>query len=411
MSVQEILSDIREHWLIYCSIPLGAAVIGYVTKLLAIRMMFEPIDFVGIKPFLGWQGIVPRNAERMAMIACRTMTTRLISPKDVFGRLDPDAIAREIEKPMLAAVEEVTHEVASQFQAGLWEAMPFKLRNRVISKVKEDSPEIVRRIMQDIHDDIDRMFDLEDLILSALLRDRTLLNRIFRESGHKEFVFIARSGIYFGFAIGIVQTVTWALTHNPWIMPIFGGLTGWFTDWLALRMIFEPKKPTKYFGVFEWQGLFIKRRQEVAADLGRLLATELITPRNVMEALLKGPSSDRLYERVLKHVQDSMDAQAGAAKPLVVFAVGGAKYKSMKEVVARKLMDRLPETLRHAEKYAGDAMDLENTIVAKMQELTEEEFEELLRPAFKQDEWILIAVGAVLGALVGEFQVFAMLHF
>ena len=51
-----------------------------------------------------------------------------------------------------------------------------------------------------------------------------------------------------------------------------------------------------------------------------------------------------------------------------------------------------------------------NTLSTKMQQLNEHEFERLLRPAFEQDEWILIAVGAVLGFLVGELQVFIMLH-
>ena len=45
-----------------------AAAIGYVTKVVAIHMMFAPLEFVGIKPFLGWQGIVPRKAEKMAGI-------------------------------------------------------------------------------------------------------------------------------------------------------------------------------------------------------------------------------------------------------------------------------------------------------------------------------------------------------
>ena len=44
------------------------------------------------------------------------------------------------------------------------------------------------------------------------------------------------------------------------------------------------------------------------------------------------------------------------------------------------------------------------------QELSIEEFENLLHPAFEQDEWILIAVGAALGFLVGEMQVFVMEH-
>jgi hypothetical protein len=38
------------------------------------------------------------------------------------------------------------------------------------------------------------------------------------------------------------------------------------------------------------------------------------------------------------------------------------------------------------------------------------EFEGLLRPAFRQDEWKLIAVGAIIGGLVGELQVLVLLH-
>jgi uncharacterized membrane protein YheB (UPF0754 family) len=411
MSWAEIVDDVQRNWVLYASMPIVAAIIGYVTKLVAIRMMFQPIEFVGFKPpYFGWQGIVPRNAERMATIACDTMTTRLISPRDVFGKLDPKRVAREIETPLLAAVEDITREVASQYQPGLWELLPERLRAAIVKRIKDESPEIVARIMRDIQKDIDQVFDLKDMVVTNLMRDKVLLNRIFQEIGRKEFRFIAHSGIYFGFIIGVVQAVTWALTHNVWVMPLFGGFTGWFTDWLALKMIFNPKQPTRYLGLFEWHGLFLKRRREISAEYGALIAREIITPRNVMEAVLRGPLSDRLYEMVSRHVQKTVDEQAGLAKPLVVFAVGGARYGEMKKVVARKLMDRLPEAMKHVEDYAEDAMDLKNTLVTKMQELTAEEFEQLLRPAFQQDEWILIAVGAVLGFLVGEMQVFVMLH-
>ena len=74
------------------------------------------------------------------------------------------------------------------------------------------------------------------------------------------------------------------------------------------------------------------------------------------------------------------------------------------------LLERMPETMRHIETYAADALDIRNTLTSKMRELTPAEFESLLRPAFQQDEWILIAVGAALGLLVGELQVLVMLH-
>ena len=43
-----------------------------------------------------------------------------------------------------------------------------------------------------------------------------------------------------------------------------------------------------------------------------------------------------------------------------------------------------------------------------MTQMTSEEFEMLLHPAFQEDEWILILVGGVLGAIVGFGQAFVL---
>ena len=82
----------------------------------------------------------------------------------------------------------------------------------------------------------------------------------------------------------------------------------------------------------------------------------------------------------------------------------------MKRDIAAKLIARLPTALKEVEDYADSAMDIHRTLVSKMQEMTAEEFEGVLRPVFEQDEWKLIAVGAILGFLVGELQVFIMVH-
>ena len=410
-SWHDIVADFHHNWYVYLSMPVVAAVIGFITKIVAIRMMFQPIEFVGLKaPYLGWQGIVPRKAAVMASISCDLLTSRLIHPEDVFDRLDPDRIAEEIEQPLLEVVDEITRMVAAHYSPGLWEAAPQSVKDLIVRRIQAESPGIVRQIMLDIKGDLNAVFDLKDMVITALLRDKTLLNRIFQEAGRDEFRFIRNSGLYFGFFLGCIQAVTWALTHSAWVMPVFGGFTGWFTDWLALKMIFNPKQPVNFLGLFTWQGLFLKRRREVSAEYGGLIAREVVTPRNVFEAVLRGPLSDRLFYMVSKQVQRMVDEQAGLARPFVVFAVGSGKYQAMKKMVAEELMKRLPETIRHVESYAADAMDLERTLVGKMQELSPEEFESLLRPAFQQDEWILITVGAVLGFLVGELQVFIMLH-
>lgn len=408
---ENILIDFKAHWLLYLSMPLIAATIGYITKIAAIEMMFKPLEFFGIPPYIGWQGIIPRKAAIMSSIACDTLTSRLVSPKEIFARLDPNRVAQELEKPMLPIVEKITHDVMSHYQPGLWESIPENVKKILIRQIQQQSPEMVRKLMQQTKDNLEQVFDLKEMVITNLTKDKKLLNKIFLESGAKEFDFIRNSGIYFGFLIGLVQMIVWLLTHNPIIMPIFGLFTGWFTDWLALKMIFHPQEPKKYLGLFTWHGLFFKRQKEVASAYGALIAQEVLTPSNMIEGILKGKLSDNLFTMIQQNVQKMVDEQAGVLKPIVVFAVGSEKYKAMKSAITANMVNQLPIALKHIEKYAEDAMDIKNTLVSKMQELTPAEFEGVLRPAFKQDEWILITVGAVLGFLVGELQVILMEHF
>ncbi|GAA0612016.1 DUF445 family protein [Kutzneria viridogrisea] len=394
---------------VYVSMPFIAAVVGYVTKRVAIKMMFEPIEFVGIKPVLGWQGILPKNAERMAATATDTLINNLLSPREVVARLDPERIAREVEQPLLHAVEAITREVMSQYQPDLWEMLPGAAQRLLIRQVQAEAPKIVKNLLAEIIEDIDGVLDIRHMAVTNLSRDKVLLNRLIRDIAKPEFRFIARCGTYFGFALGLVQLGVWALTHQPLIMPLFGLLVGWFTDWLALKMIFFPREPKRYLGLVTWQGLFQKRREQVAADYGDLIAREVITVPNVVEEVLRGPKSDRLFTLIQNEVQRSVDAQTGLVKPFVVAAVGSRRYQEMKVAAAAKAIEHIPAAARSAEHYAEDALDVRNTIVERMTRLSPTEFEGILRPAFRQDEWKLITVGAVIGFLVGELQVLLLL--
>jgi uncharacterized membrane protein YheB (UPF0754 family) len=147
----------------------------------------------------------------------------------------------------------------------------------------------------------------------------------------------------------------------------------------------------------------------VARDYAALIAKELMTPANFIEEVLQGPFADRVVDLMQRYVKDATDEQLGLAKPLVVYALGSARYQEIRAHIVQRTLDLIPETSRHVEKYAMDALDINNTIVARMDRLTPEEFENMLRPAFKEDEKTLVMAGAVLGFAIGEIQVHLML--
>ncbi|GAB2743671.1 uncharacterized membrane protein YheB (UPF0754 family) [Amycolatopsis magusensis] len=404
-----ILDDIVAHWHVYATMPIIAALIGYVTKRVAIKMMFKPLEFRGIPPFLGWQGVIPANARRMATTAVALLTSHLVNPRELFARLDPDRMVAELEEPLLRAVEDVTREVMEQHQPRLWELLPARAQRLLLDRIRAQAPKVVARLLREVSANIDDVLDVDHMLIEAMVRDKALTVRLIEEVAQPELRFIARSGVYFGFVIGLVQFAAWALTKEPLIMPLFGFLTGFVTDWLALKMIFFPREP-KGFLFFRWQGLFQKRRTQVAQDYGTLIADEVLTMSNVLEAVLTGPKSDRLFALIQREVQRTIDEQASIAKPLVALTVGGREYQELKRAAAAKAIEHLPETVKHLEQYATEALDVRNTIVDRMTRLSPLEFEGILRPAFRQDEWKLIAVGAVIGGIVGELQVLLLLH-
>jgi hypothetical protein len=91
-------------------------------------------------------------------------------------------------------------------------------------------------------------------------------------------------------------------------------------------------------------------------------------------------------------------------------AVGAETFQQMKLDISRLLLAQFEDVILQAEDFVKTSLDIENMVGTKMESMTALEFEGLLRPVFKQEEWILIITGAVLGFLVGEAQLQIMTH-
>lgn len=390
-------------WL-FLSIPVISALVGYGTNWVCIKMMCYPIEFWGIKPpYLGWQGVVPRRAPHIAGIQVDLMTQKLINVEDIFARIDSNKIAEHLEPVMLNMIQKITDEVMAIHSPKLWESLPIKVKDRIYRKAKDDAPEIIAKMMDDIKNNITNIFDLKAMVMDAFIRDRAMLVRLFQEIGYKEFAFVQNSGLWFGFLFGCVQMGVWFFYQESWILPLCGVLVGTITNWLAINMIFSPKNPVK-IGPFTIQGLFIKRQDEVATDFGILIAGEIINSENIINAILKGPSSDRLFDLIQKNVKRTMDEYVGFTKPFITFSIGTKRYIEIKNHAVDRIMDYIPEAMKHIHTYTEEAMDINATLREKMSGLTPEQFEGMLRPAFEADEWQLVALGAVIGGLVGWAQ-------
>ena len=79
----------NQSLLIYLAIPITSALVGWLTNVVAIKMTFYPLNFIGIKP-IGWQGIIPSKAAKMSSISVDLWTSKLINVKELFAKINPD---------------------------------------------------------------------------------------------------------------------------------------------------------------------------------------------------------------------------------------------------------------------------------------------------------------------------------
>lgn len=400
----EIKADFGANWLVYLSMPFVAAFVGWSTKIVALEMLYQPLEFKGVGP-LGWQGIVPRRAGKVGSKTIELLTKNLLKPEELLSRIDVDEMMAALRAPLTRAVDEISRELAEQLRPGLWDSLPDAAREAIQARIQAQAPRTVAHMLTEISSDLSRYLDFQFIAVTTLVRNKVKLVRLMRTVADDAMAFMRRSGIYFGLVIGCVQMVAWGLFHNPWIMPAFGFGVGSVSDYIALNMLFRPVYEKKYLGLFPFRGLLHDQRDKITRDYAKILAQDLFAPDILFNAVLTGPGADKLFALAAKEIQSAIDSQMGAAAPFVKLMVGGQRYNTMKDTVVSTVLARLPETLALAEDYAKDMMDLENIIVDKMSQLTNEEYESILRPIFKDDEKLVIAVGAILGGIVGEIQV------
>jgi uncharacterized membrane protein YheB (UPF0754 family) len=349
---------------------------------------------------IGWQGIVPSRAAKMGSLAVDVGIAKLGTPQEFFKQLDPDRISDHILGTVREEVPETIDRVMCRDHPRLWSELPQQLRDLVYQRVQNQLPEIVRHLTDQIAENIEQLVDVKLMVIRRFDIDPELANRVFLDMGRRELKFIQNFGFVFGFALGIPVA---ALTHFVsfwWLLPILGVLVGYVTNWTALWMIYEPPEPRRY-GPFRFQGLFVRRQPEVADVYARIVADEILTMANFGNELLDGPQSDRTRALIESSMEPAIDRATGRVRPAVRAALGSRQYDSLRRSFAHEPVESMMSPLSDPDFSRSQSAAIRKLIAERMREMRPHEFAEMLRTATREDEWLLLLHGAVLGLAGG----------
>jgi len=418
-----VLPGLTPAWSDLITIPLFTGIIGYVTNWSGVLMLFRPLRFHGVRvpglrvvfpllprrvqvlPLLrwageiGWQGIVPSRAEKMASLAVDKGLAKLGSVGDFYRELEPERIAGHLTAVVDERLAGLVDGIMRAEDPQLWAGVPVALKEAVYARVRQQLPGLVQTLTSRIGENIDQLIDAKLMVIACLSRRRDLLNEIFQGLGSKELRFMQNFGFYLGVPLGLVLCLILHFCPDAWILPAGGAVIGWTVNYLGVTMIFEPVFPTPWI---PWrQGLFIKRQREVTDGYATLISEHVITLENIGQELLTGPRSDRTRKLLTDTLRPAVDQAVGPARIAMQAAVGPREYARIRSAIAREAAGIAPAAFTDTGFSRIQSRRIHDFIARQMRQMGPDDFVQMLRSAIKQDEWLLFVHGAALGVAAG----------
>ena len=405
------------------TVPLFTGIIGYITNWTGVLMLFVPIEFHGfhlpgvkyVFPYLprrvqvlpifkdghrfGWQGIVPSRAEKMASIAVDKSLAKVGNISDFYRELDPDSIAEHLAEVARPEVRGIVERIMIKENPRFWYNMPNFAKEFVFRRVEDDLPANVSKITGEMEQHLDQLIDAKSMAVRILVDNPRLLNDIFRTMGAKELRFMQNFGFYFGVPCGLLLVGVLQLYPFWWVLPIGGIVIGWTVNYVGLTMIFEPIERSSWV---PWrQGLLLNRRDEISVGFADTFSEKVVTVENIMDEMLHGPRSDRTRAMLESVLHDAVDEAVGAASFAVKTAIGSDEYRRVKAAIGPAAIEFMPVAFEDEAFAKAQAGKIHTFVETQMSKLDNYDFQQMLRAAVKQDEWLLFVHGGVLGAFAG----------
>lgn len=192
------------------AVPLVGALIGWITNVLAIRMLFVPRHPWRI-PVLGWHlwGVIPKRQKEMAENIGALVARDLLPPEDIMDQVNASGIA---ERLIAAAVEHAKGRVLSALPAILPGSIRSALANGMADLVRAEAEGLGTALLGQVESYVSNDLRLAQMVADKIEAfDVSRLETLALEVAHAELRHIELLGAVLGFLIGLAQVAILAL--------------------------------------------------------------------------------------------------------------------------------------------------------------------------------------------------------
>lgn len=188
------------------------------------------------------------------------------------------------------------------------------------------------------------------------------------------------------------------------MLPIIAAAIGWFTNWIAVKMLFRPRKKIRIL-FFDIQGIFPKRQYAMAEKIGKMVAQELLNLNDFKDRINDPKNLAAINQNIEAKVDQYLDETFPAKYPMMSMLLGKKTRLKMKGDFLKEVQSVTPVVIdKYMENLEG-SFDIEKVVRQKVSLLSPLTLEKLIMDILKKEFQFIELIGAVLGFLIGVIQV------
>lgn len=132
--------------------------------------------------------------------------------------------------------------------------------------------------------------------------------------------------------------------------PLIGALIGYCTNYIAVKMLFRPRKPV-FLGKKRLPftpGIIPKRKDDLARALGKAVGDNLLTSNDLMQAVSGDKIKDTVTEEIWSYYQEKTKEER-CVREIALDYIEEERYHSTREELERKLTEKILQSLLSAD--------------------------------------------------------------
>ncbi len=189
-----------------------------------------------------------------------------------------------------------------------------------------------------------------------------------------------------------------------YLIPFIAAFIGYFTNWIAIKMLFHPKEPINVLGI-TIQGIFPKRQKQFAQKLGVLVANELLHFDEIAEKLKDPQQLESLTPTIEAHIHTFLEVRLKEKIPVIAMFVTGKTLDKIRDGMMEEINTLLPQVITQYTDSLSEQIDVEKIVTEKVANFSSDKLEEILTAIMKKEFQFVEILGGVLGFIIGLLQV------